>query len=133
MKPNFTLTADKRERKQNATMEHSTMNDEGYTVSSDNIFADAGLPHPEECLARVQLLKYIIAEIKRRGLSQQQAANLLGVSSSHISLLLQARVSNFSLQQLLQMVARLGMDIAIFCQPTTSQQGHLTLSFPSLA
>ena len=109
------------------------MNDEGYTVSSDNIFADAGLPNPEECLARVQLLKYIIAEIKRRGLSQRQAANLLGVSQPHISLLLQARVSNFPLEHLLQMVMRLGMDIAILCQPTTSEQGHVTLSLPQSA
>lgn len=108
-------------------------NDEGYTVSSDNIFADAGLPNPEECLARVQLLKYIIAEIKRRGLSQRQAAKLLGVPQPHICLLLQARVSNFSLERLLQMVARLGVDVAILCQPTTGEQGHVTLSLPQSA
>ena len=109
------------------------MNDEGYTVSSDNIFVDAGLPNPEECLARVQLLKYIIAEIKRCGLSQRQAANLLGVPQPHICLLLQARVSNFSLERLLQMVARLGVDVAISCQPATGEQGHVTLSLPQPA
>jgi predicted XRE-type DNA-binding protein len=103
-------------------------NDESYTVGSDNIFADAGLPNPEECLARVQLLKYIIAEIKRRGLSQRQAAKLLEVPQPHICLLLQARVSNFSLERLLQMVARLGVNVAILCRPATGEQGHVTLS-----
>lgn len=91
------------------------------------------MPNPEECLARVQLLKYIIGEIKQHGLSQRQAAKLLGVPQPHICLLLQARASNFSLERLLQMVARLGVDVAISWQPATGEQGHVTLSLTQFA
>jgi hypothetical protein len=45
-----------------------------YTISSGNVFADAGLPNPDEYLARSDLLYYIMTEIKRCGLSVRQAA-----------------------------------------------------------
>lgn len=106
------------------------MNDEGYTISSGNVFADAGLPDAEECLARAELLYYVATEISRRGLTQHQAASLLGIPQPHVSHLLKARLSCFSLERLLQMTARLGVDVAISCQPTTSEQGHITLRLP---
>lgn len=83
-----------------------------------------------QCLAREELLSYIVTEIKRRGLFQRQAASLLGVPQPHISLLLRARLNNFSLERLLQMMARLGVDIAISCRPATSGQGHVILRLP---
>ena len=104
-----------------------------YTISSGNVFADAGLPDAEECLARSELLYYIMTEIKRRGLSRRQAASLLGVSESHIRLLLRGRLSEFSLEYLLQMVKKLGMHVAISCQPTTGEEGHVTISLPQSA
>ncbi len=52
------------------------MNNETCTVSSDNPFADLGLPNAEERFARAQLLCYIVAEIQQRGLSQTKAAYL---------------------------------------------------------
>ncbi len=106
------------------------MNDEGYTISSGNVFADAGLPDAEECLARAELLYYIIKEISRRGLTQKQAASLLGIPQPHVSHLLRARLSSFSLERLLRMTARLGMDVAISCQPARGEQGHVTISLP---
>lgn len=106
------------------------MNDERCIVSSDNPFADVGLPNPEERLARAQLLYYIVTEIKQRGLSQTKAASLLGVPQPHISLLLQAKMSNFSLERLLQMVARLGLDVTISFQPAPDEHGHVMVNLP---
>jgi len=106
------------------------MIDEGYTISSGNVFADAGLPDAEECLARAKLLHYVATEISRRGLTQHQAASLLGIPQPHVSHLLQARLSCFSLERLLQMMARLGIDVAISCQPATGEQGHVMLRLP---
>jgi len=108
-------------------------NEEGYFISSDNSFADAGRSNPEERMMRVELLTYIVAEIKRRGLSQRQAAALLGVPQPHICLLLQAHLRSFSLERLLKMVARLGIDVAISCQLAASEQGHVALSLPEPA
>src|SRR5689334_21545729 len=106
------------------------MNDETCIIGSENPFADLGLPNPEERLARARLLCYIVAEIKLRGLSQTQAAALLGVPQPHISLLLQAKMSNFSLERLLQMVARLGQDVTISFQPTAGERGHVMVNLP---
>ena len=109
------------------------MNNEGYTISSGNVFADAELPDAEECLARAELLYYIATEISRRGLTQHQAASLLGIPQLHVSHILKNRLSGFSLEYLLQMIARLGIDIAIYCQPATSEQGHVTIRLPQSA
>lgn len=109
------------------------MNDKDYIISSDNVFADLGMPDAEELLMRAQLLSSIVIEISRRGLTQSQAASLLGIPQSLVSHLLHARLSRFSLERLLQMITRLGMDVNIFCRPATSEQGHVTLSLPQPA
>ncbi len=103
-----------------------------YTISSDNPFADLGLPNPEERLLRARLLSYVALEITRRGLSQRQAAELLGIPQPHVSYLLQARLSCFSLERLLQMVAKLGVDLSISGQ-LTNEPGHITLNLPQFA
>ncbi len=105
-----------------------------YTISSGNIFADAGLPNPDEYLARAKLLSYVVSEINRRDLSQNQATHLLDVPQSHIRLLLRAHLTSFSLEDLLQMVKKLGMHVVISCQPTMAdEQGHVTISLPQSA
>ena len=106
------------------------MNDETCIVSSGNPFADVGLPNPEERFARAQLLYYIVTKIKQRGLSQTKAASLLGVPQPHVSLLLQAKMSNFSLERLLQMVARLGLDVSISFQPAAGEHGRVIVNPP---
>jgi predicted XRE-type DNA-binding protein len=107
--------------------------EEGVFISSDNPFADVGLPNPEQCLMQAELFKYILAEIERRGLSQSQAASLLGVSQSQIRLLLEARLSKIPLQSLVLMVVRLGTHVTTFRQPTTTEPGHLMISLPQSA
>ena len=106
-----------------------------YVVSSGNVFADVGLPDAEGRMRRSKLLNYLVKEIRRRGLSPSQAAVLLNVPESDIHHLLQANLTNFSLERLLEMVARLGMDVAISCQPAQDDdgRGHITISLPQSA
>jgi len=89
------------------------MSGKDYTISSDNIFADLGLPGAEELLMKADLLYDIATEISRRGLNRRQAASLLGVSPSDVARLLRPRLSYFSLESLQQMSAKLAMDVAI--------------------
>ena len=106
-----------------------------YIVSSGNVFADVGLPDAEECFVRSRLLIYLVKEIKKRNLSHHQAATVLDVPESDISLLLDCCLTNFSLERLLRMVARLGMDVSISCQPAQDDDGHghVTISLPQSA
>ena len=52
-----------------------------YVIGSGNVFADLGLPHPEERLAKAELAHKIITAIERRGLTQASAANSLRSTS----------------------------------------------------
>jgi predicted XRE-type DNA-binding protein len=106
-----------------------------YVVSSGNVFADVGLPDAEECFVRSKLLIYLVKEIKKRNLSHHQAATMLGVPESDISLLLDCCLTSFSLERLIGMVARLGMDVSISCQPAQggSEHDHVTINLPQSA
>jgi len=89
------------------------MSGKGYTISSDNIFADLGFPNAEELLMQADLSCSIVKEISRRGLTRHQAASLLGISQADVTKLQEARLSGFSLESLQQMSAKLGMDVAV--------------------
>lgn len=51
------------------------------TSSSGNVFADLGLPEPEELLAKAALVRQISAAISERGLTQAQAAEIWASTS----------------------------------------------------
>jgi len=56
---------------------------EGEVVRTggSNVFADLGLPNPEERLLKAQLMQAINSEIRRRALTQDQVSELVGLSS----------------------------------------------------
>ena len=88
-----------------------------YTVSSGNVFADLGLPNPEEALAKAELAHKITLVIRKRGLTQVQAAALLNLDQPKISALIRGRLSGFSMDRLLRLLLLLGQDIKITVQP----------------
>ena len=49
------------------------------TAGSGNTFADLGFEQPEEELAKARLASLIEGTIKRRGLSQTRAAEIMGI------------------------------------------------------
>jgi predicted XRE-type DNA-binding protein len=84
-----------------------------YTVSSGNVFADLGLPNPEELLAKAELAHKITVLIRKRGLTQAQAAKLLGVDQPKVSALIRGRLTGFSIERLMRFLLHLGQDIKI--------------------
>ena len=110
------------------------MNNEEYTIGSGNVYMDAGLPDAEERFVRAELLYYIRTEIQRRGLTETEAANLLAILPEEIRSLLEWHKMRFSFEHVLQMMARLGVDIAISCQSVQAPRlGHVTISLPQPA
>jgi len=87
-----------------------------YTVGSGNVFADLGLPNPEEALAKAELANKITELIQGKGLTQIQAAKLLGVDQPKVSALMRGRLSGFSLERLMRFLLLLGQDIKITVQ-----------------
>jgi len=88
-----------------------------YTISSGNIFADLGFPDAEERMAKVNLAIQINTLIKRKKLTQIQAAELLGIDQPKISALSTGKLSGFSLERLFRFLTILGQDITINITP----------------
>ncbi len=68
---------------------------------SDNVFADIGVAHPERVQARAQVMFLISEIIKKLGLTQKQTSALLGIPQSKVSCLVNGKLSNFSMDHLL--------------------------------
>jgi predicted XRE-type DNA-binding protein len=88
-----------------------------FTVGSGNVFADLGLPDPDTRLAKAELARSISAIIRERGLTQREASELLGIDQPKVSAITRGRLGDFSLERLLTLVGRLGMDIDITVSP----------------
>ena len=84
-----------------------------YVVSSGNVFADLGVPNPEEALAKAELASKIGALIRDRKLTQARAAKLLGIDQPKVSNLLRGHLAGFSLERLMRFLLLLGQDIRI--------------------
>jgi predicted XRE-type DNA-binding protein len=84
-----------------------------YTLSSGNVFADLNLPHADDLLAKAELAAKIVAEIKRRRLTQTRAAAVLGIDQPKVSALKQGKLSGFSIERLMRLILRLGRDVEI--------------------
>jgi len=94
---------------------------------SGNIFADIGLPNPEERLAKADLAIRITEAIRARRLTQTQAARILNIDQPKISRLLRGHLSGFSAERLMHFLTLLGRDVEITVTPAprSRRQGHL--------
>ena len=95
-----------------------------YTISSGNVFADLGLPNPEEALAKAELAHKIILLIRKRGLTQIQAAKVLGVDQPKVSALIRGNLTDFSIERLMRFLLRLGQDIRITVQASPRRRSQ---------
>jgi predicted XRE-type DNA-binding protein len=75
--------------------------------SSGNIFADLGLPEPDERMAKADLAMRITQSINERHLTQRQTANLLGIHQSEVATMLNGQLKEFFLEKLNQFVESL--------------------------
>ena len=83
------------------------------TRGSENVFADLGLESPDEELLKAQLALRIRTLIADQGFTQTSAAKKLKIAQPDVSLLVNGRVSGFSLERLFSLVRRLGDDVEI--------------------
>lgn len=88
-----------------------------YVESTGNVFADLGLPEPDEALAKAELAQKIVAIIHERRLTQTDAAAILGIDQPKVSTLMRGRLSGFSIERLLRFLLLLGRDVEINVKP----------------
>jgi|SRR3989338_4112144 len=84
---------------------------------SGNVFEDLAVTHPKRVLARAQVMFRISEIIKERGLTQKEAAKLLGIPQSKVSCLMNGKLSMFSLDYLFEMLNALDRNVEIIIRP----------------
>ena len=92
-----------------------------FERSSGNVFADLNIPNPEEALAKAELARQINRIIKKRKLTQEEAAVELGTVQPKISALMSGKFSGFSLEKLFKFLNKLGQDVTIKIKPKQPQ------------
>ncbi|GHT95099.1 hypothetical protein AGMMS49545_17480 [Betaproteobacteria bacterium] len=98
-----------------------------FLTSSDNVFADLGLPDAEKLKIKSGLVMEIEDAIKHLGLTQQQAAKRMGLTQPKVSEMLRGKFANLSERKLMDCLNRLGYDIEITVKPAAEAVGHLML------
>ncbi len=95
------------------------------TRSSGNVFRDLGFsPDEAEYLkVRAELMVNLQKVITARGLKQAEAAELLGVTQPRVSDLMRGRIDLFSIDTLIDMLARLGIRAKLVLQPRRRRAG----------
>jgi predicted XRE-type DNA-binding protein len=90
-------------------------NDDDTVVheSAGNVFADLGLPHAREDMLKVEIAHAISAAIRKKGLTQTAAGEIIGVDQGKVSALLRGRLTGFSVERLLVFLVKLGWDVDI--------------------
>ena len=85
--------------------------------SSGNVFADLGLPHPEEHLAKATIALAIARTIRERALTQEQAGAILSLTQPKVSDLVRGHLDKFTLDRLMRYLCELDYDVTIRFQP----------------
>lgn len=103
----------------------------GIEESTGNIYTDLGRIDAQEMLVKAQLASEIGKIIKGRKWSQQQAAEVLGMSQPKLSNMLRGQFRGISEAKMLNYLTRLDRDIQIVIGPArlTSTHGHITVVF----
>lgn len=82
---------------------------------SGNVFLDIGFPPGEaqNLPMRADLMLKIERFVRKSSMTQKEAAKLLGITQPRLNLLLKRKIELFSLDALVNMVARAGMQVKL--------------------
>ena len=94
------------------------------TPSTGNVFRDLGFSkeESEHLLVRADLLIQVQKAIESRRLKQAEAATLLRVTQPRVSDLLRGRIDLFSTDSLIDMLARLGVEVRLVVKTQRSKK-----------
>jgi predicted XRE-type DNA-binding protein len=88
-----------------------------YEDSSGNVFADLGFRNAKQELLKAKLTVEIYRLLKKRGITQQEAAKLLGTTQAQVSTLMRCRPASVSVGRLMEFLTVLGQDIEVTVRP----------------
>ena len=89
------------------------------THSSGNAFEDLGFEggEAENLRVRARLMAPLERSIRERGITQAEAARELGTTQARISELMNGKIQAFSIDALINMLDRAGLEVDVNVQP----------------
>lgn len=96
--------------------------------SSGNVYADLGLPDAEKLKIKTALVVEIRKAMRCLGLTQQEAAERMGITQPKVSDMMRGDFTNLSERKLMNCLTRLGFDIEINVRPAAAAVGHLVFA-----
>ena len=98
---------------------------------SRNVYADLGYANEDDMLVKAQLVAKIAELIRLKGLTQERAARILGLTQPKVSALLRGQFRGVSERKLLNCLTSLGRDVQIVIKepPGRRAEGRLTILF----
>jgi predicted XRE-type DNA-binding protein len=76
-------------------------------------FHELGFADADELAAKSKLMRFVAGEIKKRGLTQAAAGEILGLDQPNVSALVNEKISRFSVEKLMEFAAKLGFAVTI--------------------
>ncbi len=98
---------------------------------SANVHRDLGIPDAEEMLVKAQLVYKISEIIRDKGLTQVEAAGILGLPQPKLSGILRGKFRGVSERKLIDCLTSLGRDVEIVVKDVARRRagGKLTVVF----
>jgi predicted XRE-type DNA-binding protein len=107
-----------------------TKNGIAVQQGSVNVYADLGNPDSEDMPVKAQLVTKTTDIIRERGLTQENAAKVLGMTQPKISKMLKGQFRGISEPRLLRCLVQLGRDVEIIVRPAVRRGGRgITVHF----
>lgn len=102
-----------------------------FERGSGNVYADLGIPDAKSMQVKAQLATKIGEIIKRKKMTQMQAAELLGMPQAKISRMLRGQFRGISETKMLDCLVRLGRDVSIVVGPARRKKsaGSMAVRF----
>jgi predicted XRE-type DNA-binding protein len=91
--------------------------DEVVHESSGNVFRDMGMADADERLAKAELARVVRNTLRERGVTQAEAADILGLAQPDVSDLVRGKLARFSRARLERFLNALDLEIRIQVGP----------------
>ena len=93
-----------------------------FEESSGNVFSDLGFRNSKQEMLKAKLTVEIYKLLRKRGVTQSEAAKLLGTTQAQISALMRCRPVSVSVGRLMEFLNVLGQDIEVTVKPAARRK-----------
>lgn len=93
-----------------------------------NVFADIGVADSEEHLVKAGLVVKIDRIIRQRGLTQNAAAQAMGIDQPRVSAMLAGQFRGYSVERLMRFLVAPGQDVEIVVKPRKRPAAELRVA-----